>query len=49
MGIRYDLIREEFWPWLSPALVGLDADLKALESGADQGTLPASFYTEDEV
>jgi hypothetical protein len=49
LAARYDLIREEFWPWLSPALVGLDADLKALESGADQGTLPASFYTEDEV
>lgn len=47
MPQRYDLIREEWWPWLSPAIRGLDADLRAVESAA--GTLPSSFYTEDEA
>lgn len=49
---RYELIGEESWPWLSPAIRGLDADLKAVEAatgGSDAGTLPASFYTGDEA
>lgn len=47
---RYELIREEWWPWLAPAIRGLDADLKAVESagGAEAGTLPADFYTPDD-
>lgn len=48
---RYELIREESWPWLSPAIRGLDADLKAVEaatSSSDAGTptvanMPAGF------
>ena len=31
---RYDLIPEERWAWLGPAYRGIDADLRALESGA---------------
>ena len=53
-GQRYELIREEWWPYLSPAIRGIDADLRALESttsggGNDAGTLPTSFYTGDEA
>lgn len=47
---RYELIGEESWPWLSPAIRGLDADLKIVEAatgGSDAGTLPPSFYTGD--
>ena len=47
---RYELIGEESWPWLSPAIRGLDADLKAVEAAtSDSGTLPTSFYTGDEA
>lgn len=45
---RYELIGEEWWPWLSPAIRGLDADLKAVEA-ASGGTAVATASPGDDL
>ena len=35
--LRYNYVAKELWPWLGPALQGIDAEFRAIETGGGSG------------